>query len=77
MRAFKCARSDVQRRRDDPLDLQGVESDAGARDVNDRINRSDLVEVNSFDRDVVNLRLGLADALKDGLRALFGALTQA
>ena len=48
VRAFKCARPDVQRRRDDPINLQSVESDAGACDVNNRINRADFVEVNMF-----------------------------
>ena len=57
MRALERARSDVQRRRDDTLDLQAVERDAGADDVDDRINRADFVKLNRLDRDVVDFRL--------------------
>src|SRR5215471_19495689 len=66
----------MQRRRDDPPDLQGLERDAGPDDVYDRIDRADFVEMNRLDGNVVDLRFGLAYALEDRLRAAFNLLAQ-
>jgi hypothetical protein len=58
-------RSDGDWVRCDLLDLEGVESGAGADDVHDRVNRADLMEVHVLDRLTVGFCLGGGEGGKD------------
>ena len=70
MRGPDRAAADVQRRRDDALDAERLERVHGADDVDDRIERADLVEVDLLERGAVNRRLGLAEPGEQLLRAI-------
>ena len=61
----------MQRRRNDPIDFQRFQANARTDNIHNRINRADFVEVNRLDRNAVNLRFSLANALEDRLRTLF------
>ena len=54
----------------EPLDAQQVETDGSPDDIDDRIDRSDLMEMDLLERDPMNGRLGLAKAAKDPLGQL-------
>ena len=51
----------------EPIDTQQVEADRRADDVDDRIDRADLVEMDLGQVDPVDLRLGLAELEEDPL----------
>ncbi len=53
------------------IDVEQIERDAGADDIGDGIDRAHFVKMNFFDRDPVNLRLGLAQTSKHGRGVLF------
>ena len=61
-------RSDGDRVRGDLLDPQRVQPGAGADDVDDRVDRADLMEMHVLDRLAVGLRLGRGEGGKDGER---------
>jgi hypothetical protein len=54
-----------KRRAVNRLNPQEIECDTRTRDVEDRIERTDFVKVNLFDRRTVHARFGLAQALVD------------
>ena len=54
--------------RGDLLDPERVEPGAGADDVDDRVDRADLMEVHLIDWLAVGLRLGRGKGCKDGER---------
>ena len=64
------AAADVERRTCEALDTQCVKADAGADDVDDSVDGSDLVKVNFFKRCVVHVCFGFAKLLKNGGGAL-------
>ena len=69
VRDLDGAAADVQRRRDDVVDAEPLEREHGADDVDDRVERADLVQVDVVDRHVVDGRLGLAQPLEQRDRA--------
>ena len=52
------------------LDAECVEADAGADDVDDGVDGADFVEMNFFERYVVDVCFGFAKFLKNGGGAL-------
>src|SRR5262249_53536785 len=65
-----------QRRGLDRVDAEELEAEGGPGDVDDRVDRADLVEVDVVDRGAVDLRLGGGEPLEDGARARAGALRE-
>ena len=61
--------ADVQRRDHHASALEPFEGEDGADDVDDRVERADLVQVDALDRHLVNRRLGLSQPLEQRLRA--------
>ena len=55
---------DVQRRHDDVVGAEPLHPEHGADDVDDRVERADLVQVDALDRHVVNRGLGLGQPLE-------------
>ena len=62
--------ADVQRRADDAVGLEPVEREHRADDVDDRVERADLVQVHALDRHLVDGRFGLRQPLEQGLGAV-------
>ncbi len=77
MFGFHCPAADVYRRTVHRPDVEQVQADAGADDVADGIHRAHFVEMDLFDRNVVNFGFGLAQALKHSGSILFGAIRDA
>ena len=69
MRRVHHAAADVQRRADDAIGMKPFEREHGADDVDNRVERADLVQVNLLDRHLMNGRLGFAETMEQ----LFGA----
>ncbi len=71
MGTFHRAAADIQRRADDPGYTEGFGPHRGANDIHDGINRTHFVEVNGFDRDVMDSCLrrtkGFEDCDRSGL----------
>ena len=61
---------DVYGRGDDLRRAEPLQSEHGANDVYDRIEGTDLVEMNPLDRHVVNRRLGIGQTAKEVDRAV-------
>ena len=61
MRHFHSATADVQWRTGKFLNAEGVESDAGANNVNDGVHGADFVKVNLFERHIVDMGFGFAE----------------
>ena len=57
---------DVEGRHHDAVGLEPLEGEHGADDVDDRVERADLVEVHLIHRHLVDARLGLGQAPKQG-----------
>ena len=76
MRTVHKACAGAQRPADHALDAEQPQPDDRARDVDDRIDRADLVEVDLLDRAAVDAGLGLAEALEGGYCALLIARRQ-
>ena len=70
VRALDRAAADVERRRYDVVDAEPLEPVHGADDVDDGVERADLVEVDLLDRRLVNRRFGLGEPLEQVNRAL-------
>ncbi len=70
------AAADVERRRDDAVRAQPFEAEHGARDVDDRIEFADLVQMNLLQRHLVNGGLGLGQPTEELDRAPAGALRE-
>ena len=66
MRHFHRAAADVERRAAEFVDAQGVETEARADDVHDRVDGADFVEMDFFERRIVNIGFSLAQFLKNG-----------
>ena len=60
-----------RQRRDDDLGAEPVDRGGAADDVDEGVDRADLVEVDVVDRGAVNLRLGLGEAPERRVRELF------
>ncbi len=60
----------------DPVNAHTLHSDAGTDDIDDGIDRADLVKMNLFDRFAMNGGLGFADPAKDRDRALLHRTVQ-
>ena len=78
MGALHGSATHVQRRRQNPLDLQCLGAHGCAYDVDDGISRADFVEVDLLNLNVVDLCLGVPRATKISLavclaRSLMGA----
>ena len=72
MRAFHEARSHCYRRAIDLLDTEQFKGQATADDIHDGIDRSHLVEMDFFNVDTMDPRLGLAKPFEHGLRVFAG-----
>jgi hypothetical protein len=57
--------ADMQRRANETFDLEQVETDRGAHDIDDRIKRAHFVKVNVIDGFVVHARFGFREPRKD------------
>ena len=64
VRTVNCAAADVERRRQPAIDAEMRASDRRADNVDNRVDRADLVEVHLLDGHGMNLCLGLAQQLK-------------
>ncbi len=62
------ARADGDRARGDLVDPERVEASAGADDIDDCIDRANLMEVHVLDRHAVGLSLGGGQGGKDSER---------
>ena len=69
VRRIHHAAADVQRRADDAIGAETIRARNRADDVDDRVERADLVQMNLLDRNLVNRRFGLAKAMKQLLGA--------
>ncbi len=76
MRGADAAAADVQRRRDDAIGAERLEREHGADDVDDRVERADLVQVDLVERRAVDGRLGLAEPREQRLRAVLASPAQ-
>ena len=65
MSAFHSAATDVQRRADDLVNSKGLGANGCTDDIDDRVDRANLVEVDLFDGHVVNLGFGSAECFED------------
>ncbi len=77
MRACYRAAAHIQRRTDELFDRQGFGPHRCAHDVHDRICCTDLMKMNVFSADVVDLGLGRAQRTKDVARRSLGAAADA
>ena len=68
--------ADVERRRDDVVDAEPLHREDDADDVDDGVERTDLVEMDLFDRHVVDRRFGLAEPLEERHRSRFALWAQ-
>src|SRR5688572_18473044 len=66
--------SDMDLRTSEVLNREQFEPDAGSDDVNDRVHRTDLMEVYLPNVDAVNFRLGRSKSAKDRFRSLLDTL---
>ena len=64
VRRLHHAAADVQRRADDAIGTEPLHRKDGADDVDDRVERADLVQMNLLDRNLVDGRFGLAKTMK-------------
>ena len=71
MRRMRHPAADVQRRRHDAIRFEPLERKHGAHDINDGIERAHLVKMNLLQRDLMDRRLGFAQALKQVAGARF------
>ena len=70
MGAVHCAGTIVQLGHEDLLDPERLDTDAGADDIGDGVERPHFVEMDVLDRLPVNLALGLGDTMEDRQRVL-------
>ena len=61
MRAFDRATANVQWRADPGVSGEGMRADGSSHDIDNGIDRADLVKMDGLDRDIVNLRLRLPE----------------
>lgn len=71
MGAVHCAGAIVQLGHENLLDPERLDTDTGADDIGDGIERAHFVEMDVLDGLPVNLALGLGDAMEDRQRVLF------
>ena len=75
MSAFHHAPAYIQRRTDEAIDAQCMATHSSTNDVDNCVDRSDLMEVDGLDRHIVNASFALAQQLegtKSGIPCLFG-----
>ena len=61
--------ADVQRRADDAIGVEPFDREHRADDVDDRVERADLVQMDLVDRNLMDGRFGFAEPMEE----LFGA----
>ena len=61
MSHFCRATANVEGRAGELFDAEGVETDAGSYNIHDGVNRADFMEMDFFERDVVDAGFGLAE----------------
>jgi hypothetical protein len=76
MRRVDAAAADVEGRRDHGVDAQLLEREDRSDDVDDRIDRPHLVEVDALERQAVNAGLHLAEPQEQGFGASLGRRTE-
>ena len=74
MRALHSSSANIQRRTNPLIDSERFRSNRRANNIDQRVYRSDLMEVNALDAGVVNLRLGRAQIFEDRNRRLLRRL---
>ena len=70
MRHFDRAAPYVKRRTNKAIDLKQVKTDCGANYIDDRVERPDFMEMDAFDRLIVDSCFGFSEPGKD-LRGSF------
>ncbi len=76
MRRVHHSAAHVERRAHDVVGARPLEREHDADDVDDRVERADLVKVNLLHRHLVDGGLGLGQPLKHALRAIPAARRQ-
>src|ERR1051325_4192636 len=76
MRHIYSAAATVQRGTNKSLNIQQLETDCSANDIDNRVECSDLVKVHSFNWFVVNMRFRFRQSRKNCHGALFHTVSQ-
>ena len=65
------SRSDIELGDEHAFDVKVIDADRAADDINNRVDRAHLMEVNFLGRFVMNFALGGGELLEDQQRQLF------